>query len=82
MITGLVYDDLGHFWPPGSPRVIWGALGGVWGSGDPKFVNFHMGPISALRCCVLGQNNLSHYVFDILGQNWAPGAKKGHFWPK
>ena len=36
MITGLVYDDLGHFWPPGSPRVIWGALGGFGGLEIPN----------------------------------------------
>ena len=31
LITGLINDDLGHFWPPGPP---WGALGapeGFWG---------------------------------------------------
>ena len=26
----------------------------------------------------MDHNNLSHYVFDVLGQNWCPGVKK---WP-
>ena len=65
--------------PSGGPG---GPSGGFGGSGEPKIVRFHMGPILALRCHVLGQNNLSHYVFDILGQIWALRAQKTPFWAK
>ncbi len=61
---------------PGGPRRVFG------GSGEPKIVNFHMGPNFALRCWVLGQDNLSHYVFDISGPIGAPGAKKRQIWAK
>ena len=76
MIIWAIFRLLGCLGCPGGP---WGGFGG---SGEPKIVRFHMGPILALRCHVLGQNNLSHYVFDILGQIWALGAQKTPFWAK
>ena len=30
----------------------------------------------------MDHNNLSHYVFEFLGQNWSPGVKKWPFWAK
>ena len=65
--------------PSGGPG---GPSGGLGGSGEPEIVRFHMGPIFALRCHVLGQNNLTHYVFDIFGQIWALRAQKTPFWAK
>ena len=71
-----IFRLLGCLGCPGGP---WGGFGG---SGEPKIVRFHMGPILALRCHVLGQNNLSHYVFDIFGQIWALRAQKMPFSPE
>ena len=65
--------------PSGGPG---GPSGGLGGSGEPEIVRFHMGPIFALRCHVLGQNNLTHYIFDIFGQIWALRAQKTPFWAK
>ena len=45
LITGLINDDLGHFWPPGPP---WGALGapeGFWGVWRTQFFQFPQGTI-------------------------------------
>ena len=75
----MVWAIFGLLGPPGGPG---GPSGGFGGSGEPKIVHFHTGPILTLSCHVLGQNNLSHYVFDILGQIWALRAKKRPFWAK
>ena len=75
----MIWAIFGLLGPPGGPG---GPSGGFGGSGEPKIVHFHTGPILTLRCHVLGQNNLSHYVFDILGQIWALRAKKRPFWAK
>ena len=71
-----IFRLLGPSRGPGGPS------GGLGGSGEPEIVRFHMGPIFALRCHVLGQNNLTHYVFDIFGQIWALRAQKTPFWAK
>ena len=45
LITGLINDDLGHFWPPGPP---WGASGapeGFWGVWRTQFFQFPQGTI-------------------------------------
>ena len=57
-------------------------MGGFGGPADPKNGIIALRPFSALECIVLGYNNLFNYVFEILGQNRALGAKKGRFWPK
>ena len=75
----MIWAIFGLLGPPGGPG---GPSGGFGGSGEPKIVHFHTGPILTLSCHVLGQNNLSHYVFDILGQIWALRAKKRPFWAK
>ena len=72
----MIWVIFGLLGPPGGPRGPSGVFGG---SGEPKIFHFHTGPILTLRCHVLGQNNLSHYAFDILGQIWALRAKKRPF---
>ena len=73
----------GHFWPPWTlGGGVWGALGGFGGSAEPKNGIIVLRPILVLECIVLGHNNLSHYDFGVLGQNWALRAKKRPFWAK
>ena len=57
-------------------------MGGLGGSAEPKNEIIVLRPILVLECIVLGHNNLSHYDFGVLGQNWALRAKKRPFWAK
>ena len=59
-----------------------GPLGGLGGSAEPKNDIIVLRSILALECIVLGHDNLLHYDFGVLGQNWALRAKKGPFGPK
>ena len=59
-----------------------GPLGGLGGSAEPKNEIIVLRPILVLECIVLGHNNLLHYDFGVLGQNWALRAKKRPFWAK
>ena len=61
---------------------VWGALGWFGGSAEPKNDIIVLRPILALECIVLGHNNLLHYAFGVLGQNWALRAQKRPFWAK
>ena len=69
----------GHFL---APRTWGGGLGGFGGSAEPKNDIIVLRPFLALECIVLGHNNLLHYAFGVLGQNWALRAKKRPFWAK
>ena len=57
-------------------------MGGFGGSAEPKNDIIVLRPFLALECIVLGHNNLLHYAFGVLGQNWALRAKKRPFWAK
>ena len=57
-------------------------MGGFGGSANPKIAIFSQRPILTLKCNEMDHNNLSHYVFEFLGQNWSPGVKKWQFWAK
>ena len=57
-------------------------MGGFGGSANPKIAIFSQRPILTLKCNEMDHNNLSHYVFEFLGQNWSPGVKKWPFWAK
>ena len=59
-----------------------GPLGGLGGSAEPKNDIIVLRSILALECIVLGHDNLLHYDFGVLGQNWALRAKKRPFWAK
>ena len=73
----------GHFWPPRTWGGVWGAWGGGFGgSAEPKNDIIFLRPFLALECIVLGHDNLLHYDFGVLGQNWALRAKKRPFWAK
>merc|ERR1711867_110968 len=72
----------GHFWPPRTWGGSGGPLGGLGGSAEPKNDIIVLRPILVLECIVLGHNNLLHYDFGVLGQNWALRAKKRPFWAK
>ena len=61
---------------------VWGAMGGFGVSANPKIAIFSQRPILTLKCNEMDHNNLSHYVFEFLGQNWSPGVKKWPFWAK
>ena len=51
----LIWAIFGLPGPPGGSGGPWGGFGG---SGESKIVNFHMGPISGLRCQVLDLNSM------------------------
>ena len=59
-----------------------GGLGGFGGSAEAENDIIVQRPFLALECIVLGHNNLLHYAFGVLGQNWALRAKKRPFWAK
>ena len=71
-----------HFWPPRTWGGSRGRGGGFGGSAEPKNDIIVLRPFLALECIVLGHDNLLHYDFGVLGQNWALRAKKGPFGPK
>ena len=80
--TGLVIDDLGHFWTPGAPWGPWGALGGFWGVWRTQNCPFPHGTNFDSEMSCFGSKQLVTLCFWYFGPNLGPQGQKRPFWAK
>ena len=74
--TGLVIDDLGHFWTPGAPGGPWGALGWFWGVWRTQNCPFPHGTNFDSEMSCFGSKQLVTLCFWYFGPNLGPQGQK------